>query len=36
MSSLTPISLGSSNAAWSYNSLNQMMQRQSQSMSLAA
>jgi hypothetical protein len=35
LSSVTSISQGL-NAAWSYNSLNQMMQRQSQTMSLAA
>ena len=35
-SSLTAISLGSNNAAWSYNSLNQMMQHHGQTMSMAA
>jgi Ca2+-binding EF-hand superfamily protein len=35
-SSLTAISLGSNNAAWSYHSLDQMMQRQTQAMSFNA
>jgi hypothetical protein len=35
-SSLPTISLASNNAAWSYNSLDQMMQRNGQTMSMAA
>jgi hypothetical protein len=33
---VTALSLASNNAAWSYNSLNQMMQHHGQTMSMAA